>query len=59
MNFLKGLVDGLNYEEFTLDGYAPSYWDRHIVSMHFYHNLAFICKGENNEGSNVFGQRFQ
>ncbi len=34
-------------------------WDRHIVSMHFYHNLAFVCKGENKEGSNILGKRFQ
>jgi hypothetical protein len=52
MNFFKPLVDGLNYEEFTLDEYAPTYFDRHIVSMHFYHSLLFIYKGQNNEGSN-------
>lgn len=58
MNFLKGLVDGLNYEEFIADDYAPSYFDRNITAIHFYHNLAFIYKGKNNEGSNVFGKRF-
>jgi hypothetical protein len=56
MNFLKSLVDSLNYEEFTIDGYSPTYFDRHIVSMHFYHNIAFIHKGENNEGSNMLGK---
>lgn len=57
MNFFKCLTDGLNYEEFTFDGYTPSYFDRHIVGMHFYHNLVFIYKGLNNEGSNILGKR--
>lgn len=57
MNFFKSLVDGLNYEEFPTEGYEPSYYDRHIVSMHFYHNMVFIYKGVNNEGSNVLGKR--
>lgn len=57
MNFLKSLVDGLNYEEFTLEGYKPSYFDRHIVAAHFYHNLAFFQKGINDEGSNWLGKR--
>jgi hypothetical protein len=59
MNFLKSLVDGLNYEEFVADDYTPTYFDRHIVAIHFYHNLAFIYKGLNNEGSNLLGKRFQ
>jgi len=53
MGMLKRLVDGLNYAEFIHPGYVPSYSDEHIVAMHFYHNLAFICKGANNEGSNI------
>lgn len=53
MNFLKSLADGLNYEEFTDQAYVPSFFDRHIVSIHFYHNLALIYKGLNNEGSNI------
>jgi hypothetical protein len=53
MNFLKSLVDGLNYEEFPRNGYEPTYFDKSIVSMHFYHNLVFIYKGSNNEGSNL------
>jgi hypothetical protein len=52
INFLKNLIDGLNYEEFMLDEYSPSYFDTHVVSISFYHNLAFIEKGLNNEGSN-------
>lgn len=57
MNFLKGLIDGLNYEEFTLNNYTPDYFDKHITSIHFYHNLAFIYKGLNNEGSNIIGSK--
>ncbi|GAA6614731.1 hypothetical protein [Scytonema sp. NUACC26] len=53
MNFFKRLVDGLNYEEFLHPGYVPSYFDKNIVSMHFYHNLVIIYKGDNNEGSNI------
>jgi len=52
MAFFKSLADGLNHAEFIRPGYVPSYYDRHIVSMHFYHNLAFIYKGQNDEGSN-------
>ena len=53
MNFFKRLVDGLNHEEFLNPEYSPSYFDKHIVAMHFYHNLVVIYKGENNEGSNI------
>jgi len=49
MGFLKSLVDGLNYEEFARHGYTPSYFDKHIVAMHFYHNLVFVYKGMNEE----------
>jgi len=52
MAFFKGLADGLNYKEFLRPGYVPSYYDQHIVGMHFYHNMVFIYKGDNNEESN-------
>ena len=51
MNFFKNLTDGLNYEEFDNPYYTPSDFDKHIVSIHFYHNLVFLYKGLNNEGS--------
>lgn len=60
MNRLKRLIDGLNYEEFVDPSYRPNYFDRHVVSAHFYHNLAFIYKGVNAEGTNrdiLFGGR--
>jgi demethylmacrocin O-methyltransferase len=53
MNFFKGLVDSLNHREFILPDYERSYYDRKIVSMHFYHNLIFIYKGNNDEESNI------
>jgi hypothetical protein len=53
MGMLKGLIDGLNYAEFKRPDFVPSYFDRHIVSMHFYHNLVFVFKGLNDEGSNL------
>jgi hypothetical protein len=49
MNFFKSLVDGLNYKEFTLAESRPSYFDEHIISMHFYRNLVFIYKGLNDD----------
>ena len=52
MAFLKSLTDGLNHAEFIRPGYVPSYYDQYIVSMHFYHNLVFLYKGQNDEGSN-------
>ncbi len=55
MGFLKKLIDGLNYAEFEKRDYEPNYYDKHIVSMHFYHNIVFIRKGLNNEGSNILG----
>ncbi len=53
MNFFKSFVDCLNYEEFIKTGHTPSYYDKHIVAIYFYHNLIFIYKGHNNEGSNL------
>lgn len=49
--FLKGLTDGLNHEEHLIPGKKPDYFDRHVISTHFYHNLVFIYKGRNEEGS--------
>jgi demethylmacrocin O-methyltransferase len=53
MNFFKNLVDSLNHKEFLLEGYSPSYYDKKITSMHFYHNMIFIYKGNNDEESNI------
>jgi hypothetical protein len=53
MALLKSLVDGLNYEEFVRPGYVPTFYDRNITALHFYHNLVVVQKGRNQEGSNV------
>jgi len=49
MCMLKDLVDGMNYKEFLRPDYVPSYFDMHITSVSFYHNLVFIAKGLNDE----------
>jgi len=52
LGWLKKRVDGLNYEEFLDTPDQAEVFDRSITGMHFYHNLAFIQKGRNAEGSN-------
>ncbi len=52
VGFFKNLVDCLNYEEIIRPGYQPTYFDRHIREIYFYHNLIIIKKGSNREGSN-------
>jgi hypothetical protein len=52
MAMVKGLLDGLNHEEFLDESYEPSYSDLHVVAVHCYHNLVIIEKGDNREGSN-------
>lgn len=54
INFFKHLTDCLNYEEFDNPYYKPTYFDKHIVSINFYHNIIFIHKGINNEGSPTY-----
>ncbi len=49
MGYFKSLTDSINYKEYKPVDYEPNYFERFIVSMHFYHNLIFIYKGENNE----------
>lgn len=51
MALVKSLVDGLNWEEYHDAGYVPTYTERHVVAVHCYHNLVFIMKGDNNEGT--------
>ena len=52
MNFFKGLTDCLNHQEITHEQYQETYFDKKIISIHFYHNMVFIYKGDNNEPSN-------
>jgi cephalosporin hydroxylase len=59
LNFLKRLTDGLNHREFPVRGadFATDYFERHVVAMHFYHNLVFIQKGVNDEPSNILDRQ--
>lgn len=56
MTMLKSLADGLNFQEFIRSDYEPSYFDRHVVGLHFYHNLVFIEKGLNSEPGGTGGR---
>lgn len=56
MGFFKKLLDGLNYAEFDRPEYEPTFYDKHITAMHFYHNMIVIQKGRNNEGSNLLSK---
>ena len=53
MTMLQRLTDGLNYQEFDIPGYEPTYTDIWVRSLSFYHNIAFIQKGANLEPSNM------
>jgi hypothetical protein len=53
MGFLKRLTDGLNHCEYQIEAYRRSYFDGHIVAMHFYHNIVFIQKGLNDGGASL------
>lgn len=52
MTYFKNLVDGLNYIEFPIANYRPTFYDENIVEVSFVHNLVFIRKGRNDEKSN-------
>jgi hypothetical protein len=54
MDFLKSLLDGLNYVENPFLG-QPTYFDRHITEIAFFHNLCFIRKADNDELPNQPG----
>ena len=52
ISMVKDLVDGLHYEEFLDETYVPTYVDQHLRSLHAYHNMVVLEKGDNREGSN-------
>ncbi|MBS4041272.1 MAG: class I SAM-dependent methyltransferase [Flavobacteriales bacterium] len=55
--FFKSKIDSLNYAEFEIENYQPNYYDKNIIAIHFFHNMIFIHKGENNEHSNYIRKR--
>ncbi len=52
MEFFKALADGLNHQEYPVENYKPTYFDRNISEIAFFHNLVLIRKGDNTEESN-------
>lgn len=53
LNYFKKVVDSLNHQELVRNEYEPTYLDKNIISIQFYHNLIFVFKGINNESSGV------
>jgi hypothetical protein len=53
LNYFKRLADCLNYQELVKPDYVATYFDKNIVSIHFYHNLILVYKGMNDENSGV------
>lgn len=54
VGFFKGLIHGLNYKEIMTEQRGknmvvrePNYYDLNITSIHFYHSMCFIYKGDN------------
>jgi demethylmacrocin O-methyltransferase len=56
MGYFTELVHSLNYQEILQNSQRRPSYDGEISAMHFYHNLVFICKGNNAEGSNFSTQ---
>lgn len=51
MGFIKSLIDGLNWREIHQPTYIPTSFDTEIASIHFYHNIVFVQKGNNDKQS--------
>lgn len=49
VSMVKDLIDGLHWQEFVDANYQPSYSDVHLLSLHAYHNLVILEKGNNLE----------
>ena len=53
MSFFRKLADGLNHMEYLLPNYKTTYHDCNILSLHFYHNMVLVHKGNNTAKSNL------
>ena len=53
INYFKKMIDKINYNEIENPFYKPTYFDKNITEIHFYHNLIVIKKDENLEKSNI------
>ena len=47
------ILQSIDHVEFPVAGYSPSYFDRHITEIAFFHNLIIIRKGNNDEKTNA------
>jgi len=52
IEFFKSRIDGLNHVEYPVENYTPSYFDKNITEIAFFHNLIIIRKGNNDEKAN-------
>ncbi len=51
VGYLKEMVDGMNYEAMTSDtSYRRRPTDRSVVGIHFFHSMAIVEKGINEQG---------
>ena len=53
MNYFKQLLDCLNHSEIDRPSFKANYFDKNIIGMSFFHNMLFIQKGLNDEGSSL------
>ena len=53
VSFFAKLVHGLNHAEYPIEGYEADYFEKNITEIAFFHNLIFIQKGQNIEGTNL------
>jgi Methyltransferase domain len=53
ITYFKNMVDCLNHAEYPIADYQPTYFDQNVVGVSFFHNMVFIEKGKNNEGTNL------
>jgi len=51
MQYFMQLADNINYKE-RIGEHKATYLDENIFTIHFYHNLIFVQKGNNTEESN-------
>ena len=53
VNYFKGLVDKINYQEIENPFYEPDYFAKNTTEIHFFHNMIVIKKEKNLETSNI------
>lgn len=52
IGFVKRLIDGLHHQDqVDVEARAASEIDRSVIGIHLYHNIVFIDKGVNGEGT--------